>query len=235
MFGADYAHFHRSGYSHGGTVGTEMILKVLAGLEKGMFFDFGCGAGALLAEAVRAGWSAMGYDLDEATAMKYSAETGIAIVSDLHAVPAHWADVIHFGDVLGHLNAISEQFAEALRILRPGGLVIAQGPLEANANFFNWMIRIGGGRRSSGGMPPYHLCLATASGIRQFFLRFDLEQLRFEIREDSHPAPRIIRAKDLADPRKTVLFFIRKISQAISTFAPQKLGNRFFYVGVKSS
>jgi hypothetical protein len=113
--------------------------------------------------------------------------------------------------------------------------VIAHGPLEANANFFSLAIRAARFVKRSGGLriPPYHVTLATGLGIKKLFQRFGLQQRFFELREVPHPAPRLLRMKEIADLRKSSLFFLRKISQTISAAAPERLGNRFFYVGIK--
>ncbi len=59
------------------------------------------------------------------------------------------ADVLHLGDVIEHMTKINEQMPEILKLIKPGGFLIAQGPLEANFNVFTLGIRLSRSFRSA--------------------------------------------------------------------------------------
>ena len=235
MFGDDYQHFHGLGSAHSGEAQVRKVLSVIRQREPGVFFDYGCGSGALLVEVFKAGWEPVGFDFSEPTVQKYRKETGLNVVSDFADLPDGFeTDVLNFGDVLAHLTDIDNQFSEALKLVKRGGLVVVEGTLEANPNVFHWCIRtIQKLRESKNGAPPYDVILATRIGQRKFFERHGLSERQFEIFESDHPAPERLGLSDLKNPRAVSLFTLRKLSKAVSSLSPNKLGNRFFYVGVK--
>lgn len=235
MFGEEYQHFHHAGVSHGGPSQVKEVLSFIRGLPRGVFFDYGCGSGALLTEVAKLGWTAVGFDFSTSTAERFGSETGLSIVSRFEDLPKGFkADVLNFGDVLAHLNELNDQFSAAVAVLRNGGYVIAEGTLEANANLYAWTMRgLGRVRTRRSDLPPYDLILATADGQRQFFSRHGLREVRFSMYEASHPAPERIGVGDLTNLRAVGLFGLRKISRATSAVFPKRLGNRFFYIGTK--
>src|SRR5262249_51207943 len=116
---------------------------------------------------------------------------------------------------------------------KPGGTVLAQGPLEGNASVFTMVLRAargaGVGRRVAD-MPPYHVVVATSAGQRQFFTRLGLDVLRYGVTEVAWPAPPRLRLALRAQPRAAALFALRKASQAVSAVVPG-WGNRYFFAG----
>lgn len=106
----------------------------------GLFLDYGCGEGDLLTAARALGWDCVGFEYDPGVAAVVSAETGCRVESD----PAMLfgpsgepvVDVLHLGDVIEHLTDLEHQFPEILRLIKPGGYLLAQGPLEAGPNLF---------------------------------------------------------------------------------------------------
>src|SRR5205085_1308835 len=139
------------------------------------------------------------------------------------------------GRVVEWLARLDEQMPEILRLVKPGGLLLAQGPLEANASLFTSVLatarRLRPKRRTE--MAPYHVLLATARGQREFFRRFGLEEIEYTLREVSWPAPSGLMLADLGRPRAVGLFALRRCSQALSALRPRVWGNRYFYVGRK--
>src|SRR5262249_22281433 len=135
------------------------------------------------------------------------------------------------GDVLEHLTGLPGQLRVILRLVRPGGLVVAQGPLEANACVFTWVVRGARGLRGAptATMAPYHVVLATAAGQRRLFERSGLACLEFSVSEVDWPAPARIGARDLRDPRRVALFALRRVSRATSRVASTRFGNRYLY------
>ena len=238
MYGPDYLQFLSTEESHGGEESVKEVLTFLSENEKGVFLDYGCGAGKLLKDVSNIGWEAVGFEFDPATAAKYSAAGGVRIVSDVNDLgPEFSADVVYLGDVVEHLTELEEQFPRILELVRPGGYLMAHGPLEANRNLFFRVLRLR--RRLNPGkiqnMPPYHVFLATTHGQQWFFRRFGLEQLLFRTFESEHPAPSKLSVSDLTNLRNLSLFAVRKISQAVTKLSNAQIGNRYFYVGRRNA
>lgn len=234
MYGLDYT---QEGGSAGHIENPKEPARVLAWLRKltsGTFVDYGCGEGELLTEAQRIGWKAVGVEFSDDVAFKTCARTGQAVFTRPHERPDFpLADVLHLGDVIEHLTRLDEQMPEILRLLKPGGILLAQGPLEANTSLFTSVLasvrRLRPNRFTE--MAPYHVLLATARGQRKFFRRFGLQEIEYILREVAWPAPAGLMLSDLRRPRIVGLFALRRISKLISALNPTKWGNRYFYVG----
>ncbi|HVF56475.1 MAG TPA: class I SAM-dependent methyltransferase [Pyrinomonadaceae bacterium] len=213
------------------------VVDRLASLPPGVFLDYGCGGGALLEEAARLRWRAVGVELDAEVARQVSERTGLEVLTASAALDRDpIADVLHLGDVIEHLTKAESQMPEILRLLKPGGLLIAQGPLEGNANLFTLALRLARTLRRRRGAPstemaPYHVMLATAGGQRTFFRRFGLEEIEYRLSEVSWPAPDRLTRSGLRRPREVGLYTLRRLSQAATALRPHAWGNRYFYVG----
>ncbi len=233
MYGVHYAKSFVHDTLTGDPRQTERVLALLAAQSPGVFLDYGCGEGKLLAEVKAAGWSALGLELNPEVAEATGRRVGVEVVSQLGAIAPRSVDVLHLGDVLEHLTMLSTQFPALLQLLKSGGTLISQGPLEAHANLFLLALRLGRTLKRSppASMPPYHVLLATADGQRRFFARFGLAEIDFAMREVSWPAPEKLRLSDLRHARSVALYALRKLSQALSALLPRQLGNRYFFVG----
>lgn len=214
----------------------QRVLDLLRSLPAGTFVDYGCGNGELLLAAQNEGWKAIGVEFNVEVSRAVSKRTGAQVFTVPLQPDFPAADVLHLGDVIEHLTRLDEQMPEILRLIKPGGLLLAQGPLEANASLFTSVLamtrRLRNGHRTE--MAPYHVLLATASGQREFFRRFGLAEIGFTLREVAWPAPAGLSLSNL-QPRTVGLFALRRISQAISSLAPHRLGNRYFYVGRRNA
>jgi SAM-dependent methyltransferase len=238
MYGTDYV---LSGGPQAEDDNNKQPFRVVEWLKRtppGVFLDYGCGAGELLVEAQKLGWTALGVELNRDVAQAVAARTGAQVVSDvteLDAVPC--ADVLHLGDVIEHLTGIEQQMPDILRLLKPGGLLLAQGPLEANANLFTLALKAARALRPQARteMAPYHVLLATGEGQRTLFRRFGLAELEYSLSEVAWPAPASLPLSDLRRPRTVAMFGLRRASQAVSALRPHRWGNRYFYAGRKQN
>lgn len=232
MYGEEYSKFMSTSLSHSGALGERQVLQVLSTFSEGKILDFGCGSGVLLRKANDIGWISYGVDYERDASRKIRESNGIVFANSLDAIPTEVSfDVIHLGDVLEHLTNLNSEFPAILRRLNPDGVVIAQGPLEANSNLFFFAILLKNLiRRNILTEPPYHVSLATRKGQRAFFDRFSLNEVRFEVFEVSHPAPERIGFSDLFNPLVLTMYLLRQISRAVSMLIPH-WGNRYFYVG----
>lgn len=231
MYGGEY----RTAWSDPGQDVEEdlvSLVRVLNDAPPGIFVDFGCGTdGRAMAAAAALGWDARGVELVSDVASVAREQTGFDVrtVDDAAASWRGVADVLHVGDVAEHLTDPAAQLGEAIELVRPGGVVIARGPLEAHVNVFAWAVRaarrVRGRPRSS--VPPYHVTLATVSGQRALFARVGLRELCFEVTEVSWPAP----TRPTFRPRFLALFVLRRVSLAVSRRSGGRWGNRYLYIG----
>jgi SAM-dependent methyltransferase len=214
----------------------ESVLALLAGLTPGTFVDYGCGDGSLLARVAPMGWNAIGVEFDPGVAASTAKRTGLRVLDRTTepSLPRGVADVLHLGDVIEHLTAPAAEVQQIARLVKSGGYLVAQGPLEANANLFTAALKTW--RRASGrpisNMAPYHVTLATRAGQQALFGRVGLVARQFSLQEVEWPAPRRLRGRAAIDPRSVALFVLRKVSQAVSAVRPSAWGNRYFYVGL---
>jgi SAM-dependent methyltransferase len=212
--------------------------RVVEWLKKerpGTFIDYGCGEGNLLVEAAKLNWQAIGIEFDNKVAEAVAKRTGARVFTPERLDPSGQglADVLHLGDVIEHLTALNRQMPEILKLIKPGGLLLAQGPLEGNTTLFNLGLRLArtARPRRRTEMAPYHVMLATARGQRALFERFGLQQLEFSMSEVSWPAPGNFSSVNLGQPRSVSLYLLRRLSQAATGLRSGKWGNRYFYAG----
>jgi SAM-dependent methyltransferase len=216
---------------------TGRVLRWLSSLERGTFVDYGCGSGLLLLEAQRLGWQALGVEWDTGVAKRTSNFTGLAVVGSRDATAllgSSTADVLHLGDVIEHLTCVEKQMPEILNLLKPNGLLLAQGPLQANFTIFQFILRMIRPMTRSlwrTEVAPQHVLLASATGQRAFFRRLGLHEVGFDVWETNWPAPSHLRAQDLVRPRPLVLYVLATASRGASKLRPGRWGNRYFFAG----
>src|SRR4030095_14733467 len=160
MYGADYQSSFVVEASDDGSRDRRRIIGLLKKMESGVFVDYGCGAGSVLTEAAKLNWRAVGIEFDEEVAAQVEKKTGLEVLNrrQVGALNGLRADVLHLGDVIEHLTEMNRQLPEIINLIRPGGLLVAQGPLEANLNLFTVMIRLARSlRRRRTEMAPYHV------------------------------------------------------------------------------
>lgn len=218
----------------------ERILAWLARREPGVFVDFGCGSGSLLLSAGRLGWTPVGVEFDAEVTRRTEDHAGHPVLQGLRGLRASkWvpADVIHLGDVIEHLPAPLLILRELERLLKPGGLLLAQGPLEAGPCLFTAVLRLARRARSRPAtqMPPYHVLQATVEGQRRLFGKLETEEIEYSLSEASWPATDCFRAKDVRHPKTLALFLLRRVSQAVSSLQPKRWGNRYVYAGRRAA
>lgn len=212
----------------------QWVLEWLDWLPAGAFVDYGCGAGELLAGAASRGFRPLGIELTPEVVEATSRRTRLPVLTTEDAfAKGAVADVLHLGDVLEHLTDIDRELPRILSLLKNGGLLLAQGPLEANANLFTWTVRMSRSvnRRRKVAMPPYHVLLATVDGQWALFRRFGLTAVETKVTEVSWPAPSVLSPRDLVRPRRAALFTLRLLSRVLSRLSSDRWGNRYRYAG----
>lgn len=233
MYGPGYAELVAADHDVEDPKQPSRVLDVARRLPPGQFVDFGCGNGALLGEMAALGWDVVGVELDSEVARSVAARTGLRVTTiDDARAEGLLGDMVNLGDVIEHLTEPDETFATALGMVRPGGVLLAQGPLENNRTVFG-MIKQTVGRlrpnRVRDGVPT-HVILATEVGQRTFFERHGLVTERFDVSEVWWPAPRTIATCNLR-PRLLTLHLARRVSLALGEILPGTWGDRYFYIG----
>jgi SAM-dependent methyltransferase len=207
------------------------ILEVLAARAPGHFVDYGCGAGRLLHEARGLDWRVTGVEFGEGAARPGRA-AGLPIVTTDEVASVEPADVLHLGDVVEHLTTPGPQLREIMRLVRPGGLLVAQGPLENERNLVHGAVRcLRRIRAAESTFPPYHVTLATERGQRSLFARQGLEEDRWRMSEVAWPAPHALGREHARAPRAVALFALRRVSMVTGRVVRGRWGNRYLYVG----
>ena len=158
--------------------------------------DFGCGSGHLLAALKRHGLEPAGVEFSPGAANRAAARAGAEVfaIGDPGWRSAGPWDCIHFGDVIEHLPEPRETLASCLPLIRDGGLLSAEGPLEDNRSLVHWAARLFAGikrRRDPSAVPqfpPYHLLFASARSQRAFFAGLGpLEEELWRVAESGWP------------------------------------------------
>jgi 2-polyprenyl-6-hydroxyphenyl methylase/3-demethylubiquinone-9 3-methyltransferase len=117
----------------------------------GQLLDVGCGGG-LLAPHVH-GYHHVGVDLSS-TALAVAADHGVeGVQADVAALPFadDSFDVVVAGEILEHVTDLAGTVAEALRVLKPGGLFICD---TINSTRFARLTLVTIGEHVRGGPPP---------------------------------------------------------------------------------
>ena len=212
--------------------------EVIAELNRrrpGRLLDFGCGDGELM-ELVQkeTGWSAVGVEFDPKVAARTAERTGSKVLTYTQVLEVGEGsfDALHAGDVIEHLTALPIQMRALLGRLRPGALILAEGPLEGGPSLFEVTVQASQALRNHTPVyqPPYHVIQATASGQRRFFALHGLEERSWRVYEVDWPAPSKLHRVDLAHPRVLALRALRVASRSVAKLSGW--GNRYRYVGV---
>lgn len=244
-FAAMYSqeHYHDLHYAtEDDTTGAGALAEVAHVLTPGgRLLDYGCGNGAFLRHAARAGYRAEGIELDAGTIAHAAVSSGCPVHSLAQALAAELRfDAIHLGDVLEHLPRPRDTLHTLDRLLAPDGMYFIEGPLEDNPGAVLFASRLFGAikhrlKPAPGSFVPYHLTRVSAAQQRRFFVDAGYTVALFTTHEDGWP----YRASpsDPAGPVGTAARIrdaIGGIGIAAATLgarASAPLGNRAFALG----
>ncbi len=215
----------------------ERVTRQCASRATGILLDCGCGNGEVLRRVASIGWRAVGVE-HSASRPRFLRQNGLDVRTADELARDHGlrADVLHLGDVLEHLVDVGPTFEALLSRVVPGGLVVAQGPLQGEMTLQNRALaawrRLSASRRHAE-VEPQHVLLATRGGQLAFFERFGLETVELDVWEVHWPGPDRISLADLRRPRSLALYGLASLSGAWSRHIDRTTGNRFYYVGRK--
>ena len=203
----------------------------------GRLLDYGCGNGAFLRHAARAGYAAEGIELDADTIAHAARLSGCPVHSLDQALAAGLRfDAIHLGDVLEHLPRPRDTLRDLDRLLAPDGVYFIEGPLEDNPGPVLFASRLFGGikRRvkpaSAGSFVPYHLTRVSAAQQRRFFADAGYDVRLFTTREDGWPYRSASAPAGTAARIRDAVAGLGIATAAIGNRFAMTLGNRFVAV-----
>jgi SAM-dependent methyltransferase len=160
--------------------------------------DYGCGLGLFLKALQAEGFSATGVEFDQEAADYASESAGCpaySVATFLSQKSTGAYDALHLGDVLEHLPEPGAALRELLGLVKPGGLLFVEGPLETNPSPVFWAACLFGAVKRLvrpnfiGSSPPTHLLRVNAKQQMAFFKRVDpgLWQLHWDVHETGWP------------------------------------------------
>jgi SAM-dependent methyltransferase len=164
-----------AGFVFAGPERAELFRRYVGGPGRRVL-DLGCRDGALTREFA-AGNEVVGVDADRdalTEAQKLGIETRWADLDELLPFPDASFDVVVAGELLEHLRDPRQLVAEARRVLRPGGTLVASVP---NAYRLKNRLRFLAGRKPED--DPTHLQMFAAEDVRKLLGGFDEPTLHF--------------------------------------------------------
>ena len=144
--------------------------------------DYGCGLGSFLKACSSQGLVPFGVEFD-GEAASFAAQNAncevISVEAFSRSTRIPYFEVIHLGDVLGHLPDPRGTLEYLLKFLKPGGVLFVEGPLEVNPSPVFWAARIFGAVKRLikpafiSNNPPTMLFRTDAHSQKTFFNRVD--------------------------------------------------------------
>lgn len=201
--------------------------------------DYGCGTGHFIANAIQNGFTCSGAEFNPTyvSILKEGIPNAAFYLIDdlLNKKTDLKFDVIRLSNVLEHLTDPGEIMNRLKSCLKPGGLILVEGPVEANfslaKNFrvFYFRLKKIFKRRWILPDPPYHIFFSNRKNQQQFFADCGFHQEHFNIKEDTWPfPPSFAEAKGFTSKINAI---VARVSIAFSRLFSRGPGNTFIYAG----
>lgn len=212
-----------------GELDLDWVIGKLKEIPDGLFADWGCGSGRLVQAVSETARPSVGVEVD-LSQVEWLRKTGIEAL-DLHEARTlnGKCSAVHLADVLEHVRDPLDALSSAASLLRPGGRILIQGPLEGDQDLFARCVhRYSGLTREPIRMPPWHLHQFSLRGFRMLLSRAGIAS-DIETRTVSWPAPR--RLADCQSWRDRALLALRKSSVLHGKVRRVDSANRVMVVG----
>lgn len=203
-----------------------------------MLLDYGCGSGRFVKEALVQGYSVVGVEFGHTMVNQLEnafPKTKFYTVDQFHSRESPAFDVVFLSNVIEHLSNPTEVLSFLVKNLKPGGLLVAEGPLETNRSFANLFRRLTFRLRKSlfrttAKHVPTHVLMANKRNQLQFFKNVGLSTTYFRLNEQPWPFPYFWKIGEA--PSKLLLVVVARVSVFLQPFIPG-YGNTFVYIGRK--
>lgn len=205
---------------------------------KGEFLDYGCGAANFLINAKSAELLFDGAEFNhkhvEVLREKLPGNRFFTI-EELNQNQKKY-DLIRISNVFEHFTQPKQEFETLIKLLKPGGYLLVEGPIEMNftlAKLFRQLyfrIRKNINKAFIANHTPTHIVFTNRQNQKDFFLEQGLQLLHWNISEAEWPFPSTFEsAKGLVGK---INFLIARLSMLLSKSNP-RWGNTFIYLGQK--
>ena len=198
-----------------------------------IFFDYGCGADpATFPIARRNGLVPLGMEFSADIREVVTTKTGVKMYSREEFIATEERfDKIFLGDVIEHLINPALELLNVKSKLNPGGILIAQGPLQGARTLTHLIVRmfsvISPSKVST--YPPYHVSLAHRKSMQHLLKSLGFRDVKIECTEVDWPAPTWKEFVDSPSLRGLTLFLIKGIDKILSRIFVS-YGSRYFLV-----
>jgi trans-aconitate methyltransferase len=208
-------------------------LKANHFLAESQFLDYGCGASPETFEMVRNfGLNPSGMEYSQDVREKVMAISKVTVFSPEDILKSErMYDVIFLGDVLEHLIEPKLELEMLKSKLKPNGVLIAQGPLQAAWTLTHLAVMVYTicTRQRLSDFPPYHVSLATRNSMLNLLNSSGFSSTQIKCTEVTWPAPEATALISKPSVRDFVLIFCKTVDKAVSRVVKQ-YGSRYFSV-----
>lgn len=158
--------------------------------------DYGCGTGLFAQASNQFGYKTFYSDIDKSACLPCLPDQNFIGINDLNKYHGTF-DIIHIGDVLEHLNNPFKSINSLLPLLKEGGILFIQGPLERHKNLayfaFSQLRRIRSffAYKKFAQGTPFHLFRTDSQSQKRFFSNFkELSLISWQVYDDGWPYSR---------------------------------------------
>jgi 2-polyprenyl-3-methyl-5-hydroxy-6-metoxy-1,4-benzoquinol methylase len=209
----------------------------------GTMLDYGCGAANFLINANHHGIACDGAEFSPEHVAILRAQIPhrkFYLISDILSDENQEIkyDIIRLSNVLEHLDDPTKITSQLLNRLNPNGILLIEGPIETNFSLAFLSRKIYFSTRKllqpswKVSHTPTHIFFTNAKNQRDFFKRFPLEEIHFDITEAPWPYPNSWgEAQGVGGKVKALIAqFSMMVSKLFNNW-----GNTFIYVGRKKN
>jgi SAM-dependent methyltransferase len=203
--------------------------------------DYGCGNGHFISNAYHNGFhNAYGAEFNPEMVALLQHEfpsIGFYTIEEILTNPELKFDAIRLSNVLEHLTNPKEVLAILRERLTEKGILILEGPIEANfyiMNIFNRLYFDLSKKLNPNKLtlqPPFHIFFSNAENQLKLFETIGLEKIDYRIVEHTWPYGKtVLTAQGI---KNKFLAFFAIMSKKVSNKLPFNWGNTFLYIGRK--
>ena len=207
------------------------FLNSLPFISNGNLLDYGCGADPMtfkLSQKNRLEPSGMEFSEDVRDAVMV--KTGEKVYSPKELMESEELfNIIFLGDVIEHLVNPETELRALRNKLKKGGILIAQGPLQAAWTLTHLVVIFFAllTKSRSSDFEPYHVSLATRKSMLRIMESSGFGNIKIVCTEVTWPAPSFKLVISNPKPRNVILFLCKVGDKFISKFN-KNYGSRYF-------